>query len=74
MIAIPTSGGASARWRRSSCGTAWRRPRRAPRAPRQEFAKWQLPERFEFIDAIPRTATGKFKKTALRERFVKTAV
>ncbi len=36
----------------------------------QEFAKWQLPERFEFIDEIPRTATGKFKKTDLRERFV----
>jgi fatty-acyl-CoA synthase len=40
----------------------------------QEFAKWQLPERFEFIDELPRTATGKFKKTDLRERFVKTAV
>jgi fatty-acyl-CoA synthase len=40
----------------------------------QEFAKWQLPERFEFVDAIPRTATGKFKKTDLRERFVKTPV
>jgi fatty-acyl-CoA synthase len=40
----------------------------------QKFAKWQLPERFEFIDEIPRTATGKFKKTALREQFVKTAV
>jgi fatty-acyl-CoA synthase len=39
-----------------------------------EFAKWQLPERFEFIDALPRTATGKFKKTDLRERYVKTAV
>jgi fatty-acyl-CoA synthase len=37
----------------------------------QEFAKWQLPDRFEFIDEIPRTATGKFKKTELRERFVK---
>jgi fatty-acyl-CoA synthase len=36
----------------------------------QQFAKWQLPERFEFIDEIPRTATGKFKKTDLRERFV----
>jgi fatty-acyl-CoA synthase len=36
----------------------------------QNFAKWQLPERFEFVDAIPRTATGKFKKTDLRERFV----
>jgi fatty-acyl-CoA synthase len=38
------------------------------------FAKWQLPERIEFIDEIPRTATGKFKKTSLREQFVKTAV
>jgi fatty-acyl-CoA synthase len=39
-----------------------------------QFAKWQLPERVEFIDGIPRTATGKFKKTALREQFVKTPV
>ena len=38
-----------------------------------EFAKWQLPDRIEFIGAIPRTATGKFKKTALREHFVETA-
>ena len=36
----------------------------------QEFAKWQLPERFEFIDEVPRTATGKFKKTELRDQFV----
>jgi fatty-acyl-CoA synthase len=38
----------------------------------KHFAKWQLPDRFEFMDAIPRTATGKFKKTELREQFVKT--
>jgi fatty-acyl-CoA synthase len=37
------------------------------------FPKWQLPDRIEFIGAIPRTATGKFKKTALREQFVPTA-
>jgi fatty-acyl-CoA synthase len=37
------------------------------------FAKWQLPERVEYMEEIPRTATGKFKKTALREQFVKTA-
>jgi fatty-acyl-CoA synthase len=35
----------------------------------QTFTKWQLPERFEFIDAIPRTSTGKFWKVKLRERF-----
>jgi len=38
-----------------------------------DFAKWQLPERFEFVEAIPLTATGKFKKTVLRERFGKAA-
>jgi fatty-acyl-CoA synthase len=36
----------------------------------RQYAKWQIPERFEFIEQIPRTATGKFKKTALREMFV----
>ena len=36
----------------------------------QQYAKWQIPDRFEFIDQIPRTATGKFKKTALRELYV----
>ncbi|MGB0097148.1 MAG: long-chain fatty acid--CoA ligase [Solirubrobacteraceae bacterium] len=40
----------------------------------QQFTKWQLPGRFEFIDVIPRTATGKFKKTDLRERFVGASV
>lgn len=29
-------------------------------------AKWWIPERYEFIDAIPRTSTGKFDKKALR--------
>jgi fatty-acyl-CoA synthase len=33
------------------------------------FAKWQLPDRFEFLDAIPRTSTGKFWKVKLREMF-----
>lgn len=35
------------------------------------FAKWQLPERYEFIDAVPRTSTGKFWKLKLRERFAR---
>jgi fatty-acyl-CoA synthase len=33
------------------------------------FARWQLPDRYEFIDAVPRTSTGKFWKLKLRERF-----
>jgi acyl-CoA synthetase (AMP-forming)/AMP-acid ligase II len=35
-----------------------------------QFAKWWLPDAFEFVDEIPKTAVGKFRKTALRERFV----
>jgi fatty-acyl-CoA synthase len=35
----------------------------------KDFAKWQLPDAFEFVDEIPRTATGKFLKMALREQF-----
>lgn len=37
----------------------------------RSFAKWQLPERYEFIDGIPKTSTGKFSKLKLRERFPK---
>ncbi len=37
------------------------------------FAKWQLPERYEVIDAVPRTSTGKFWKIRLRERFTRRA-
>jgi fatty-acyl-CoA synthase len=33
------------------------------------FAKWQVPDRFEVIDAVPRTSTGKFWKLKLRELF-----
>jgi fatty-acyl-CoA synthase len=35
-----------------------------------KFPKWWLPERVEFVDEIPMTATGKFSKRLLRERFV----
>jgi fatty-acyl-CoA synthase len=33
------------------------------------FAKWWLPDRIVFVGEIPKTAVGKFKKTALREEF-----
>ena len=35
------------------------------------FAKFWLPDSFEFIDEIPKTAVGKFRKTALRDQFAK---
>jgi fatty-acyl-CoA synthase len=34
-----------------------------------KFAKWQLPDEVVFVDAIPRTSTGKFQKLILREQF-----
>jgi fatty-acyl-CoA synthase len=34
-----------------------------------KFAKWQVPDAYAFIDAIPRTSTGKFLKTKLREMY-----
>ncbi len=36
---------------------------------RPSFAKWWLPDAVEFVDAIPRTSAGKFRKSALRDQF-----
>ena len=36
---------------------------------RPKVAKWWLPDDVVFVDQIPHTATGKIKKTELRERF-----
>jgi acyl-CoA synthetase (AMP-forming)/AMP-acid ligase II len=33
------------------------------------FAKWWLPDRYEFIAEIPKTSVGKFRKTELRDMF-----
>jgi fatty-acyl-CoA synthase len=35
---------------------------------RREYPDWWVPDRFEFVESIPKTATGKFAKTALRGR------
>jgi fatty-acyl-CoA synthase len=34
-----------------------------------QFAKWWLPDRYEFVEEIPKTSVGKFRKVALREQF-----
>jgi fatty-acyl-CoA synthase len=33
------------------------------------FAKWQVPDDYEFVDALPRSGTGKFIKAKLREQY-----
>jgi fatty-acyl-CoA synthase len=35
----------------------------------KDFAKWQLPDAFAFIDQVPRTSVGKFDKKVLRKRY-----
>jgi fatty-acyl-CoA synthase len=37
-----------------------------------QFARWWLPDRYEFVAEIPKTSVGKFLKTALREQFAGT--
>ncbi len=34
-----------------------------------KFAKWWMPDQFAFVKQIPKTSTGKFLKTRLREQF-----
>jgi fatty-acyl-CoA synthase len=74
VIAIPDS-----RWGERPLPCVVPKPGQQPGAEElrthlaQTFAKWQLPDRFEFVDAIPRTSTGKFWKVKLRERFAKNA-
>ena len=34
-----------------------------------QFPKFWLPDAYEFVDAIPRTSAGKFKKSELRKQF-----
>lgn len=35
----------------------------------ESVARWQLPERWAVIDAVPRTSVGKFDKKAVRSRY-----
>ena len=35
----------------------------------KKFAKWQLPEKVVFVDAIPKTSVGKFDKKVIREQY-----
>jgi fatty-acyl-CoA synthase len=35
----------------------------------RRFAKWQLPEEIKFVDEIPKTSVGKFRKSAIRELY-----
>jgi fatty-acyl-CoA synthase len=34
-----------------------------------QFARWMLPERYLFLDELPKTSVGKFDKKAMRQQF-----
>jgi len=36
---------------------------------RESYPDWWVPDRFEFVQSLPKTATGKFDKVGLRGRF-----
>src|SRR5262249_59125936 len=38
------------------------------------IARWQVPERWTFIDAVPKTSVGKFDKKVLRARYAEGAL
>ena len=66
----PTPSGESARSRRW-CGCP---SSTVDAAVLQEFlaariARWQVPERWAFIDEVPKTSVGKFDKKVLRKRY-----
>ncbi|MCX4800536.1 long-chain fatty acid--CoA ligase [Streptomyces sp. NPDC058682] len=40
----------------------------------QTIAKWQLPERWTFIEAVPKTSVGKFDKKVIRKQYADGAL
>jgi len=35
----------------------------------QQFARWMVPERYLFVDELPKTSVGKFDKKAMRQQY-----
>jgi fatty-acyl-CoA synthase len=40
----------------------------------ERIAKWQLPERWAFIEAVPKTSVGKFDKKRVRANYADGAL
>ncbi|HEY3057521.1 MAG TPA: long-chain fatty acid--CoA ligase [Chloroflexota bacterium] len=39
----------------------------------RDFAKWSLPERYLFLEELPKTSVGKFDKKAMRQQYADTS-
>ncbi len=73
VIAIPDE-----KWSERPLACVVAKPGQTPQAEelaahllKMGFAKWQVPDRYEWIASVPRTSTGKFYKLKLREMFPK---
>ena len=73
VIAIPDE-----KWSERPLACVVAKPGHSPQADelaahllKMGFAKWQVPDRYEWIAGVPRTSTGKFYKLKLREMFPK---
>lgn len=70
VIAVP-----DAHWGERPLAIVVRKPGMPASAPdiqahlAARFPKWMVPERIEFMDALPRTGVGKLNKLALRKQF-----
>jgi non-ribosomal peptide synthetase component E (peptide arylation enzyme) len=69
VIAIPDE-----KWSERPLACVVAKPGQAPTAAelamhlmQMGFAKWQVPDRYEWLAAVPRTSTGKFYKLKLRD-------
>lgn len=40
----------------------------------RKIAKWQLPERWTVVEAVPKTSVGKFDKKVLRRQYAEGAL
>ena len=40
----------------------------------ERIAQWQLPERWAFVEAVPRTSVGKFDKKVVRQQYADGAL
>ena len=67
--ARPAVGRAPARVRGRARGGRRRTPRSSATFLAERIAKWQLPERWTFIDEVPKTSVGKFDKKVLRAQY-----
>jgi fatty-acyl-CoA synthase len=39
----------------------------------QHFARWWLPDRYQFLDELPKTSVGKFDKKAMRQQHAESS-